>query len=252
MVTRPTDEEFARLAAHHSLHPEGKPAQPERVDALRPQGVTDEASLAEHAKKVMQAEDTKCFRGAYGREVYANDAMNTLVFTNEQNPERSSVYHNDDPTRTATQRLESYAKAEKRDFGIDLEIRTGGSKALEKDRAARPVPERNDDPPERPQGQQQAAPPEPTNSAESLAHVDLPKYAAAEHGYDVEQRGANKYILEKGGEEIRAERGKDGTWSYENQDNDADQGQIQDFAAHPLPLGRGDNRDASGIDKHIA
>jgi hypothetical protein len=85
----------------------------------------------------MQAEDTKCFRGAHGREVYANDRMNTIVVTNENKPENSTVFHNDDPKgRSATERLESFAAKERQDYKVPCEIRTGGSPALEADRSA--------------------------------------------------------------------------------------------------------------------
>ncbi len=138
-MTRLTDEEYARHAAQHALYPDGQAPRHDRVTDLRHHGVTDETSLGDHALKVMQDPETKCFRGHEGRECFGNDRLNTMVRTNENNPEMSTVHHNDDPNRTATQRVEESAAAEGSRNNTIYEVREGGSPALEGDRVARPA-----------------------------------------------------------------------------------------------------------------
>jgi len=139
---RLTDEEYARHAARHALHPDGEPPRPGRVNDLQHHGVTDEKSLGDHALKVMQDPETKCFRGRDGRECFGNDRLNTIVRTNEKNPELSTVHHNDDPDKSATLRVQESANAEGRRNKTTYEIRTGGSPALGPDRLARPLEQR--------------------------------------------------------------------------------------------------------------
>ncbi len=152
MSSRPTDEEFASYAAKHSLYPEGKPPRLDRLEPLRSQGVVDESSLIKHTHEVIQAPDTRCFRGAYGREVYANDRMNTIVITQENAPIQSTVFNNDNNKLTANQRLEEkFAKRERIDYpGTLCKIRTGGSQALEQDRVSQSAQEVHSISPDKP------------------------------------------------------------------------------------------------------
>jgi hypothetical protein len=140
---RLSDEEYALLAARHALKPEPEKHRPERIEALKAYGVTDEKTLAEHTLKVMQAPDTLCHRGAWGNECYANDRLNTIVRTSAIKPERSTVHHNDKKDVKATERLKVAARAENRQldqFQPQIQIREGGSRALEEDRRLRPTP----------------------------------------------------------------------------------------------------------------
>lgn len=137
MTTRPSDEDHAAAAARHIFE---KPAaeRDSRLEELRPQGVRDEATLRSHALAVMTAPDTQSFRGAHGRESYANDRMNTIVHTWENNKEANSLYYNserDTGGRSASARLEVMADRERTEYSqAKCEIRLGGSRALEQDR----------------------------------------------------------------------------------------------------------------------
>lgn len=167
-MTRPSDAEHAAGAARHVF--EKPPATVEqRLEPLRDQGVSDEASLSAHCQSVMTAADTQCFRGAHGRESYANDRMNTIVHTREGSPSSNTVFYNDERDReggrTATERLGDMATAERAQYSDSpCTIRTGGSAALEQDRQAEAAgkssgDERDDDYPPPP-------PPPPEREAE--------------------------------------------------------------------------------------
>ena len=131
------DEERACAAAQHVFQ-KSPEAIRERLEALREFGVVDEQTLADHALDVLTASDTQCFRGAFGRECYANDRLNTIVHTLDGRPEKNTVYYNNavdsEPHRTATARLAKMAERERDWYQVPCEIRTGGSQALDWDR----------------------------------------------------------------------------------------------------------------------
>jgi|GEM_PF-1192286 len=65
------------------------------------------------------------------------------------------------------------------------------------------------------------------------SRVHLPRFAAAELGYAVEERGNsdNRFILKRDGEILRAVRDAQGQWSYENKGagRESDRGDIQNL-----------------------
>ncbi|HEX6374118.1 MAG TPA: hypothetical protein VFZ91_00190 [Allosphingosinicella sp.] len=137
MHDRPTVEEFSRHAARHVMARSDEEKN-RRIEKLSSQGVHDEESLARHVHDTMTAEDSLCFRGAFGREAYANDRTNTIVITNDGRPGASTVFNNDRfPEKTASQRLGEMAAEEHGDYPrFPCEIRPGGTEALEADRRA--------------------------------------------------------------------------------------------------------------------
>lgn len=138
-----TDQEYANHAARHGYGDEnaprqatnkvtGKTRQQEFADA----GVKSQKDAASLTYQVRTASDTKCFRGAKGNEEYANDRLNAYHIANAEKPHRSTIFPNNDPNRSATQRLEERAAKEREATGAPCKVREGGSKALEQDRQA--------------------------------------------------------------------------------------------------------------------
>ncbi len=133
MTERLSDEEYAWLAAEHALARDEEERE-RRLRELAAYGVSDVETLAAHTLAVMSAADTYCYRAARGREIYANDRLNTLVIVNEERPERSTVFANSSIELAASDRIMKEALRDFDLYGVEINIRIGGSAALEQDR----------------------------------------------------------------------------------------------------------------------
>jgi len=143
-----SDEEYAELAARHGYGEDLNPRQTlnrqtgkSRQDEFSEIGVKSQTDAKNLCAEIRKSEDTSCFRAPDGREVYANDRLKALHYSNEQNPEKSTIFPNNDLTREPVERLNDIAQAERdraKEQGIDAPcvVRPGGSKALEQDRPA--------------------------------------------------------------------------------------------------------------------
>jgi len=141
-----TNEEYARVAALHGFGTDDSPRQTlnKQTGQTRQQewaqaGIRNFSDAEALVKELRTASDTKCFVGLDGREMYANDRLNVIHRANNKISEKSTAYINNDPDLSATERLQIWAREERReakDRKIDAPciIREGGSPALANDR----------------------------------------------------------------------------------------------------------------------
>lgn len=141
-----SDQEFAILAARHGYGEDGNPRRTlnkisgkTREQEFKEAGIKSQQNAADLCYEVRTAPDTKCFIGAYGREVYANNRLNAIHISNDQKPEKSTLYINSISGLTASERIKEMAQEEKKENGIPCHMREGGSKALEQDRQAQQI-----------------------------------------------------------------------------------------------------------------
>ena len=128
------DNQYAEYAARHGFDE----AAQWKVRSFEKAGIKSFSDAKERVLEVRNSFDTKCYRDPYGREIYANDRLNTIHISNEKRPDRSTLYINDRREKgiKATDRLEKMAAADRHDHNCEIVIRQGGAKALEQDRQA--------------------------------------------------------------------------------------------------------------------
>ena len=78
-----------------------------------------------------------------------------------------------------------------------------------------------------------------------MHRLNLPEYAASQHGYEIEWRNEDhsRAMLTKEGDVLRATKARDGTWSYDS-GSATDRGDIIDFELHRGAKSAAEARDA--------
>lgn len=204
------------------------------------------SNTADYVDYLQGKQDTRSFEGANNRTCWVNEAEKVYGWNHKSEPENSTVI----PARKAGKEFENHKKEEARALGVERIEERSSLSQQERTVARGPSPKETATEISKAPDQNDSTAPSKSNKTDNvdLTKVNLPQYAASEHGYKIEKtQSPGKFFLDKGSERLEVSQAKDGSWSYENQkntrgpDGTRDQGTILDFAAR---RGAGDAKGA--------